>query len=73
MRFDWEDVYNASYLRIMKPDRYRLSVGMVIRHNGWYGVYRETPEGPYVREFLCTMPTLDEAKAVLQTVAAANF
>lgn len=38
-----------------------------------YSVYLETNAGPYTREFVCTMPTLDEAKDLLQTLAGAEL
>jgi hypothetical protein len=38
-----------------------------------FSVYRETRSGPYTREFLCTLPTLDEAKDFLQTIVGAQL
>lgn len=48
--------------------------GMVYEVNPeTFSVYRETNAGPYAREFLCTLPTLDEAKDFLQTIVGAQL
>lgn len=54
--------------------RGRQEVGMVSRvSDNAYGVYqRAHPYSPGANEFVCVVPTLDEAKGLLETIAGSQ-
>lgn len=71
---NWTTDGRNHFLYTQTNDRRPKREGLVYESNPKvFGVFRETPEGPYWREFLCMMPTLDEAKDFLQTIAGAQL
>jgi hypothetical protein len=70
---NWTTNGRSHFLYTQANDR-KTREGLVYElDSGVFSVFRETHAGPYAREFLCMMPTLDEAKEFLQTIVGAQL